>query len=468
VSEKVEIPLTRLTGEFVAGLSFENLPREAVARVCNGITDCAAVTILAHDEPVTHLIETATNSIGSIAEARVCFSSTFGSAPDAALVNATAGHAHDYDDTGIGVHPAHPSVVLASAVLAEGEAIGATGPAMIAAYVAGYEVWGELARRDKQAHTLGGFHPTSVFGTVAAAAAVANLLALDAGRASFAVGIAASFASGLVGNFGSMTKPMHAGRAAQSGILAARLARDGMTAAPDILESKLGFLMSFSPAGEVDLHSAPIYKNDWWILRHGLNFKLYPACYSGHRALDGMLDLVAEHNVAADDVEEITVNLTAAQSANLFSHAPKTVSDAKFSIEFMMAMAIVARRATFAELSEAFLNREDVAALIKRVRISPCLPTSLLGLSPQDRISVLLKDGRRLERSLTHPRGHAARPLDIDVLWTKFADCVSGAMSQSEARKFFDRLQSFDRLRSMSELPFVAGTESAVGARAMR
>ena len=466
-----EVSLTRLTGEFVADLSFDALPREAIARVCNGITDCAAVTVLGRDEPVARLIKKATNSIGSMREARICFSGTFGSAPDAALVNATAGHAHDYDDTGIGVHPAHPSVVLASAVLAEGEAIGATGQKMIAAYVAGYEVWGELARRDKQPHTLGGFHPTSIFGTVAAAAAIANLLALDADRAAFAIGIAASFASGLVGNFGSMAKPVHAGRAAQSGILAARLARDGMTAAPDILESKLGFLMSFSPAGEVDLHSAPIYGKDWWILRHGLNFKLYPVCYSGHRALDGMLDIVAEHRFAADDVGEITVDLTAAQSANLFSHAPKTVSDAKFSIEFMMAMAIVAQRASFAELSESFLNREDVSTLMKRVRIAPCAPpasSEQSGLSPQDRISVLLKDGRRFERSLTYPRGHAARPLDIEVLWTKFADCVSGAMRETEARALFQRLQSFDRLRSMSDLPFVADTEFVAGVRAVQ
>ena len=453
-----EIPLTKLTGEFIASLAFDALPREAVARVCNGITDYAAVTVVGRDEPVTRLVAETIGATRAGGEARMCFARKFASAPDAALVNGTAGHAHDYDDTGIGAHPAHPSAVLASAILAEGEAIGATGRAMIAAYVCGYEVWGELARRDARPHHLKGFHPTSIFGTVAAASAVANLSALDAGRAAHAVGIAASFAAGLVGNFGSMTKPVHAGRAAQNGILAARLAKAGMTAAPDILEGKLGFLSSFSPAGEVDLHSAPIYQKDWWILRHGLNFKLYPVCYSGHRALDGMLDLVDEYRFGADDVVEISVVLTEAQLANLFSHAPKTVSESKFSAEFMMAMAIVAGRASFAELSEAFLHSDEVVALMKRVRIATCTPrdsSDQSSTSDQDRIMVALKDGRRLERHLTHPRGHAAQPLDADVLWTKFADCVSRAMLESEARAFFDRLQRFDLLRSLSELPFV-------------
>jgi 2-methylcitrate dehydratase PrpD len=453
-----KIALTKATGEFIGDLAFDRLPQKAIDCVCNGITDCAAVTILGRDEPVTRLVAAVIASQHRRAEARTCFSRTLVSAPDAAFVNGTAGHAHDYDDTGIGAHPAHPSVVLASAVLAEGEAIGATGRAMVTAYVAGYEVWGDLARRDKHAHHLKGFHPTAVFGAVAAAAAVANLTALDANRASHALGIAASFAAGLVGNFGSMTKPAHAGRAAQTGILAARLARAGMTAAPDILESPLGFLRTFSPAGEVDLDSAPIYGSDWWILRHGLNFKLHPVCYSGHRALDGMLDLANEHRFEADDVLEIVVSVGRAQLVNLFSHEPKTVLEGKFSIEFMMAMAVVARRATRAELSEAFLQREDVGALMKRVRIAPGPPLSGSGgdssAPPEDRVLVILKDGRRLERQLDHPRGHAARPLTADVLWTKFVDCVSGALSDTQARVLFDQLQTFDRLQSLAELPF--------------
>jgi 2-methylcitrate dehydratase PrpD len=265
-----------------------------------------------------------------------------------------------------------------------------------------------------------------------------------------------------------MTKSAHAGRAAQSGILAARLARAGMTAAPDVLESEMGFLRSYSPAGDVDLQSAPIYKTDWWILRHGLNFKLYPVCYSGHRALDGMLDLVNEYRFGADDVAEISVSMTEAQLVNLFSHDPKTVLEAKFSAEFMMAMAVIARRATLAELSDAFLHREDVEALMKRVRVSPCLSTGRSeGGSPapaEDRISVTLKDGRRLERRLSHPRGHAAKPLDIDVLWRKFADCTSGAISEADAHALFERLQRFDRIESFTELPFAGDARPTLAA----
>ena len=159
------------------------------------------------------------------------------------------------------------------AVLAEGERLGASGRELIAAYVAGYETWGELASRDADKHHGKGWHPSAVFGAVAAAAAGARLAKLDAGRTAHALAAAASMAGGLTANFGSMMKPLQVARAAQSGLIAARLAAKGFTASPDALEHRSGFLNAFSPAGRVRTDDAIA---DWHILKNGLNIKRYP------------------------------------------------------------------------------------------------------------------------------------------------------------------------------------------------
>ena len=449
------MPLTRLVGEFIAGMDFSALPQAAVAMARNGLTDLAAVTILGRDMPIARLLRAMATTAQRGGEARLCFTKEGASAVEAALINGAAGHALDYDDIGIGVHPAHPSVVLGSAVLAEGEALGRSGRDVIAAYVTGYEVWVELGRRDRTPPHVKGWHPTATFGAVAAAAACARLRGLDARRAATAVAIAASQAGGIVANYGTMTKPFHAGRAAQVGVFSARLAAAGMTAAADALESSKGFLQAVSPKGEVDVDSPPAFGGAWWILRHGLGFKLYPMCYGTHRALDGMLALVAAHDVAAPDVAEIEVEMGPVQLVSLVNHDPTTGLEAKFSAEFAMAMAVIVRRATLADVTDAFVQRPDVRAMMQRVRVTVVEGADTAGPdgSPLDRIVVTLKDGRRLERRLDHPRGHPQRPVGADILWTKFDDCVRGALAENDARRLFDRLQSLDRMESFAELP---------------
>lgn len=450
-------PLTKAAGQFVAALRFEQIPAAAVAVVKNGVTDCAGTTILGRNEEVTRIVRDRLVQAGASGESRLVFSLQRASAPQAALVNGVAGHAHDYDDIGIGAHPAHPSVAIATAVMAEGEALRAPGRELIAAYVAGYELWAELAHRDKAPHNLAGWHTTGVFGAVAASAAVARLRKLDAQYSAHAIAIGVSHAAGLVTNFGTMTKPLHAGRAAQAGIEAARLASAGFTASPTALEAVNGFLKSYSPQGEVDLERAPLWGSDWWLLRNGLGFKLYPVCYANHRALDGILDLVAEHDIKPAHVDEIEFEMGPGQALNLSQHDPRSVLDAKFSGEFSMAAAVVARRVTMSELTESFVRRDDVRALMQRVRLTVLPGKNRPYDLPPDHVRVKLKDGRLLARELDWPRGHPEKPLAGNQLWDKFAGCVEDGLPGSKAREMFDRLQRLERLESFDELPLVTG-----------
>src|SRR6202034_1887991 len=176
-----------------------------------------------------------------------------------------------------------------------------SGADMITAYVAGYETWAELFRRDTGLLHQKGWHPTGLYGAVGAAAACAKLRKLDAEKSAIAIALGASQAGVMMSNFGTMTKPFHAGKAAHAGIMAARLAEAGFTANTDALEHPRGFLHAISPAGKEDRTSQAKAGRQFQILTHGLGIKKYPMCYATHRAIDCILDLIGNSPIQAGD-----------------------------------------------------------------------------------------------------------------------------------------------------------------------
>jgi 2-methylcitrate dehydratase PrpD len=442
--------LTTAIGEFVAGVRFERLPADCINIVCTGFTDCVAVIMPGWSEPVARIA--ATNYGNAVRLSNRPLQGIKASAPDLALIYATAAHAMDYDDTGLA---GHPSAILVSAILGEASETAADGKAMIAAYVAGYETWAELVRRDRDQHHAKGWHPTCMFGALAAAAASASLRKLSAAQTSQVVAMAASFAGGIVGNFGSMTKPLQVGRAAQSGLLATRLVEAGMTAGATAIEDDVGFLRAVSPKGEVDTKSEAKLGKDWAILRHGVNVKLYPVCYCAHRVLDAVIDLQAQQHFKPDEIDGVTLELGETESKILRHHRPQTGLEAKFSGEFAAAAAVVAGQCGRAELTDSFVRRGDIQDFIPKVRIEttaekdpeePAHP-------PFNRVRMRLRDGREVISEPVHkPRGHFKRPVDSERLWQKFSDCAADVFDASEARALFDTLQELPKLGSASEL----------------
>lgn len=455
-------PLTRTLGRFVSALRFEALPERAVEAVRIGFTDCIAVMLAGMNEPVARIVRDAIGTRGSAGESSLSLGAERAAAPDAALANAVAGHALDYDDVALA---GHPSVVLVPAILAEGEALGASGRQAVAAYAAGYEVWARLIERDKDAYHRKGWHPTAVLGPVAAAAACAHLRGLDPAAATRALGIAASMAAGVVANFGTMTKPLQAGRAAASGVTAARLAAAGLTAAEDALEHPVGLLAALSPKGRVDLET-PIddLGRDWRLATIGLNVKKYPMCYGTHRALDGMLDLIAAHDLRPDSVAEIEVTTGSAQMAMLRNHRPATGLEAKFSMEFAMAAALTARQAGLAQLTDEFVRRAEVQALLPKVKLALDDTTSAEdpAFAAHDRVRIRLADGRALASpELRFARGHWSLPLKEGELWRKFQDCTNAALVPQDAARLFEALQRVDETATLHALRTVTPLRAA-------
>lgn len=294
--------LTRALASYVSGGLSRPLSPEALALIRQGFIDTVAVIVAGRREPVVENLRNYMRKQGlNVAwPCQVLFETRGYTVYNAAWLNATAGHALDYDDVGL---QGHPSTVLVPALLAEGEALGAPAYQLMQAYQTGYEVWAELIAREADLHHIKGWHPTAVFGVVAVAAAIAALRRLPTEQCLHALGLAASQAGGLVANFGSMAKPLHAGLAAVNGIKAVDLAQAGITTSPDALEHHAGFLAALSPAGRVDLQSplADLVEAPRLPVL-GLSLKKYPMCFATHRIIDATLDLVHTHDLQPQQI----------------------------------------------------------------------------------------------------------------------------------------------------------------------
>jgi len=436
--------LTRHLGQFIADLSPNRLPEEAVRVAKMGFIDCIGTMIAGRKEDSVRIMtEVLAPAAG---DSTLTFGDRKGPAPEIAWINGTAAHALDYDDVGL---RGHPSTVLVPAILAEAEHLNASGADMITAYIAGYETWAELFRRDTGLLHVKGWHPTGLYGAIGAAAACAKLRKLDAEKSAIAIALGGSQAGGLMSNFGTMTKPFHAGKAAHAGIMAARLAEAGFTANTDALEHPQGFLHAISPTGTEDRTSEPKAGTEWAILSQGLGIKKYPTCYCTHRAIDCMLDLVHETPVDPANIEKITVNISDYFATVLRNHTPDTGLAAKFSMEFAMASGIVAKRVGLRELTDEFVQRPDIQALMSKVEIVTTTEydPELAGAAIADSVTVRLADGKTIAGTpVKRATGHATRPLTEQQLYDKFADCLDVGASEIPAETLFQRLSAIQSL----------------------
>lgn len=442
--------LTRELGNFVAQLDYEKIPADALNVIHMGFADCVGVMLAGRGEAATGLMEQVLDPAPG--SSTLVFGSRRAQAPEAAWINGVAAHALDFDDVAL---RGHPSTVLVPAILAEAESLGASGRDMVVAYAAGYEVWADLARRDPDQHHNKGWHPTGIFGAIGAAAACASLHKLDAEQCAMALALGASQSAGIMANFGTMTKPFHAGRSAHAGVVAARLAKAGFTSSLDALEHNQGFMAAVSPVGRADVNAPVEAGKAWKLLTAKLSVKKYPLCFCTHRALDGMLDLLAEQEIEPVQVERITVSTSRRNATVLRNQQPQTGLEAKFSMQFAMASAMIARRVGLGELTDAFVQRPEVQALMRKVVVAPDdrEDPALPGYAPYDLITVLLKDNRTIEsRRVTTVRGGPDHPLSSDDLWAKFEDCAQVGGMQA-ARPLFDALMALDQVGSVSAIP---------------
>ena len=447
--------LTRQYADFIAGAAALEVPAEAQLRAMTGFIDTIGTMIAGGNEPVVGIVRQWLGSGSQAhgpAKSSILLGSDTASAETAAWVNGTAAHALDFDDVALG---GHPSTVLVPAIVAEAQGLNRSGQDALTAYLIGYEIWSDLVSREKGSHHLKGWHPTAVFGVVAAAAASGYLNKDTAEVCQMGLAIAGSFAAGLVANFGTMTKPFHAGMAASHGISAMRLARLGMTGTPDAMEHHAGFLKAISEHNEVDRFSpADHLAKPWKILHAGLSIKRYPLCYATHRVIDGVLALRRQYQLEPGEVDAVEAVIGLAQASMLRNHQPSTGLEAKFSLQFAVASALVEGAVGLNQLTDEVVGKTEVRDQFSKLKIEinpqncPIEPA----FSYADRVRLKLKNGSVLDSGdIRFAKGNAMNPLSLQELEEKFLDCASRAQGIN-AGHLFKQLANLPHIGSMNDL----------------
>ena len=428
-------------------------PAEARAAAARAVLDTIGVTLAGACEPAAQSVQRVVADDGP-GPCRVIGTSIVTSAGNAALANGTAAHAHDFDDMCF-VSLAHPSAPLVACALAAAELVQASGRALLDAYVIGFEIEARFGRAMNPRHYQKGWHCTSTIGTLGAAAAASRLLGLDATATRHAVDIAASEASGLKDNFGSMVKPLHAGLAARNGVLAAQLARAGLTANANAIRGSQGFLAAMdseTAPDDLDRYLGDLGER-WEILDTGITVKLYPSCAATHPTLDTLLDLKRREAFTAEDVRAVEIGVDAVTPTVLIHDRPADGLQAKFSMPFCAAAAIVDGRVGIETFDDRRIRDQEIVAA--QSRVSMCVDSTLDGgASPltQARVTVRLNDGRVLTAAANGARGYPQRPASDDELAAKFLSCAGRALPQARAERALALVRAIESSHDVREM----------------
>ncbi len=434
--------ITRRLSDFVANRSAGEIPDEVIAAATDALIDTLGVAIAGSREPVAEIAVAWVAEVGARAQATVWGRQLATHTADAAFANGISAHALDFDDT----HPSgrgHMSASLIPTALAVGEATGASGREVLAAYAIGLEVGGAIGRAFGPGHFLRGWHPTATVGALASTAVAARLHRLDSDGAMRAFGIAASQVGGLARNFGTMAKPFHAGHAARTGIISAWMARAGLTTDGEIFDGKCGVIDTYAGGdGEPIEAVLATLGEPWEILSPGNYYKRWPCCYSGHRTLGALYAMIDKRGISAGNVEEVAVSFLPGGDTALFSRNPETGLEAKFSIEYMVAAALLDGPLRMATFSDEMVRRPEARRLMQRVRrIAIPDNKSYSGIAGYNDIAVTTASDRVEIREDRVP-GSRAWPTSEADRDAKFMDCATPVLGEAGARTLLDRARA--------------------------
>ncbi|CAH1690541.1 MmgE/PrpD family protein [Hyphomicrobiales bacterium] len=438
--------LTQELARLAAALEARDLPEAAIGWASRTFADTIACGLAgAGEDVVSRLAAVLPSGPG---QARVWGAARRDHMLNAAQLNGVAAHALDFDDCHL-VMDGHPSVSIVPALIALAEELDASGEDLLAAYVAGIEAELRLAALCNPAHADRGWHPTVTFGVIGSAIACGRLLRLDASRMTVAIAIAASQASGLRANSGTMTKPLHAGQANRNGLQAALLAAEGFTANPTALEHRFGFMAAFNGGPEADPASVlASWGEEFLLLTPGIAIKQYPCCAFIHSAIDAAGTL-RQNIPGVEDIASVTVHLHRRRLRNIDRPEPRDGLDAKFSTQYLTARALAQPGVGFDDFEDTQIRDAAIARLAARVHLVPHDAEDL----SYGRVEVTLADGRTLsaEDSVAMGRGPANPMTDIQFA-AKFHDCAGRLLSHAGSARLLEALLDLSAQRSARAL----------------
>jgi 2-methylcitrate dehydratase PrpD len=381
-------------------------------------------------------------------------------APQAALANGAAGHAMDYDDTQLSTTPdrtfgllTHPTVPALSAALAVAEQKGVSGADFLEAFLTGFEVECKIAEAIDPNHYQRGFHSSGTIGVFGAAACAAKLLKLEPAAVAHTLTIASGVASGIRVNFGSMSKPLHVGRAAENGVFAAELASRGFTGGAEGLDGKWGFFQVFGGGAELD-RLVPVLGKPYAIVNPGVSIKPYPCGSLSHPTMDAMLKLVTDHDVKPEQIKAMRVRAGSNILEPLRYKTAKTELEAKFCLPFLLTSIALRRKAGIREFTDEFVSSEPVQRMMPLVTSIFDPKIEAMGFDKmRSVVEVDLKDGQTfVENSSDKYHGGPDWPFTRAELHERFTDCATLALPQIRVQQALAQIEGVDTLKSIREL----------------
>lgn len=448
--------------ERIGAMSFESLPAAAVGNARIAILDTLGVTVAGSLQEAPRLIARLPGIVQDAGVLREGPSLVIGfggwrtSPLDAALVNGISAHVMDFDDVNMAIG-GHPSAAILPGLFALAEMQKSSGRELITAFVAGFETMTRVARGVNYAHYERGWHPTATLGVIGATAACARLLDLDVEATARALAIAASLASGVKANFGTMTKPLHVGHCTRNGVFAALAARTGFTSNPESFEHRQGFLEVFNGAGHYD--AAKIlagWADPLDIVHPGLGLKLYPCCGSTHAPIDVSLALKRRHDIRPEAIERIDIRIHPRRLPHTDRPAPGSDLEAKFSVQYCIARAFVGGKVLVEHFENAAFRDSAVQALLPRIHVIPY--TDYVG-GPDHyatEMTVALRSGEKHFLRIERPRGRVPEePADPQAIRDKFESCAARMLPPADARSLYERvlaLEHVDDVRALSAI----------------
>ncbi len=433
---------------------------QAVALSRQAITDTIGVTLAGAAESCATLLLQTPGVAEAPGPCTLLGTARTASALDAALFNGTASHALDYDDFSQPMG-GHQSAPLVAPLLALGEQRRLTGDQLIRSYIVGVETEVRLARSVNFHHYDKGWHPTATMGVFGAAAAAGHMIGLSPVRLTVALGIAASFASGVKANFGTMVKPLHVGQCARNGLLAALLAEAGYDANPAVMEHQQGFFNAFNGPGHFD--PGAIFK-DWAdpleVTGRSMGLKQFPCCGSTHPAIAMMLALRREVGIVPEDVTAIEIMPHPRRLPHTDNPNPQTPLQAKFSVQYVVARALVGGAVRIADFEGQAHFDPRIQALLPKIVARPH-PEMADDAAAQfgAEVRVTLNDGRTVARRVDNLPGRGVdNPMSDEEMWTKFQDCACRVLPNHAIMPLFERLETFETLPDVADLTRLMAT----------
>jgi len=448
--------VTAILAKFTTDLHYEKIPRKAVETAKIALRDCLGVALAGSREEDARIAAEIARQERAREETSVIGQGFRTSALNAALANGTAAHALDFDHsfTIMG----QPTAPVAPATFALGEALGASGRQIIEAYVAGFEVTAKLVHslRDS-AHD--GWHAPSTLGSFGAAAACSKLLGLDAAKTQMALGITASMASGIVANFGTMTKPLHVGLGARNGVLAAKLAGGGYTANPKAIEGGFGFYPVLHENTAIHEQAIEELGRSYALITDGLRIKPYPCGGLTHQVIDSVLEFRAKHGLTAEMIDRVDVDVVKHTFDRIVFRVPQTGIQGKFCMPYLVARAIIDGKIGLHIFTDSAVRDQNVLKLAERVQMN--LDSNLKKSDAAGRpcrVTVRLKNGQTFTREAQHAKGGPEHPMSEAELRDKFTECAREAIDASSAAKVLDYIESLESLSDIRPLcDFIRG-----------